>query len=119
MKPTKIIIQDPDPDIRAIVKIALEQEDYVVLTFSDQKKVLDTIGDFLPEVVILDFRFRGQECVETCHKLKLMYPELPVIAFSCNSDIDEVYAKKGFDDYIAKPFDIDHLYDVLKKNLMN
>lgn len=117
MKPTKILVQDPDPDIRAILKIALEQEDFVVLTASDPKAILDMIGNFLPELVVLDYRFTGQGAVETCQKLKSRYPELPVLAFSCNADIDQVYAGKGFDGYIKKPFDIDELYAVLRKHL--
>jgi hypothetical protein len=39
------------------------------------------------------------------------YPHLPAIAMSCNINI-EVY---DLDDYIAKPFDLDMLYDTLRK----
>lgn len=110
-------MQDPDPDIRAILKIALEQENFVVLTASDPDAILDLINSFSPELVMLDFRFTGQQSAEVCHKLKSSYPGLPVVAFSCNSDIDQVYAREGFDDYIRKPFDLDRLYRVLRRHL--
>ena len=34
---------------------------------------------------------------------------------SCNYNINEVYDQQGFDDYIAKPFDLDVLYATLRK----
>ena len=117
MKPTKIIVQDADPDIRAILKIALEQENFVVLTASDPNAIVDLISNFSPELVMLDFRFTGQQSVEVCHLLKSRYPGLPVLALSCNSDIDEIYAREGFDDYIKKPFDLDRLYQILRRHL--
>ena len=117
LKPTRIIVQDPDPDIRAILKIALEQENFDVLTASDPNTIVDLISSFSPDLVMLDFRFTGQRSMEVCQTVKSRYPGLPVVAFSCNADIDQVYAREGFDDYIKKPFDLDLLYGVLRKHL--
>jgi DNA-binding response OmpR family regulator len=84
--------------------------------------LLEADRDFLglidkarPHLVMLDFRFSGEECMEVCQEIKQRYPHLPVLALSCNSNIQSIYTKAGFDDYITKPFDLEQLYGILRK----
>ena len=64
---------------------------------------------------MLDFKLKGEECMRLLGEIKMKYPHLPVIAASCNSNINEVYDQAGLDDYIPKPFDIDVLCHTLIK----
>lgn len=64
---------------------------------------------------MLDFRLDGKMCLTILEKIKAKYPHLPVIAMGCNHNINDEYSIFGFDDYIAKPFDLDHLYLTLRK----
>jgi CheY-like chemotaxis protein len=64
---------------------------------------------------MLDYRLNGDSCIEICQQIKARYPHIPVIAMSCNYNINGVYDQQGFDDYIAKPFDLDVLYATLRK----
>ncbi len=75
------------------------------------------IARLRPHVVVLDYRLEGIDCVRICREIKVRYPHLPVVAMSCNCNINEVYNKHGFDDYIPKPFDLEHLYQVLRKHI--
>ena len=68
---------------------------------------LQLIDKARPHVVMLDFRFNGKGSKLVCREIKKRYPHLPVLALSSNSNIQSVYGKAGFDDYIAKPFDLD------------
>ncbi|WP_316812341.1 response regulator transcription factor [Pedobacter heparinus] len=68
-----------------------------------------------PHVVMLDYRLNGEDAKQICYRIKSRYPHLPVIALSCNYNIDRLYGEGGFDDYIRKPFDLDLLYRVLRK----
>lgn len=84
--------------------------------------VLDCDQDFIalielnrPHVVMLDYRLKGEVSTEICFKIKSVYPHLPVIALSCNYNIDRLYGEYGFDGYIRKPFDLDLLYAILRK----
>ncbi|MBB6107695.1 DNA-binding NtrC family response regulator [Mucilaginibacter lappiensis] len=112
----EIIIQETDQDILEILKYALEQEGYQVYA------LLDSTADFIglieqhrPHVVMLDFRLDGKICLTILERIKDIYPHLPVIAMSCNHNINNEYSAFGFDDYIPKPFDLDHLYLTLRK----
>jgi DNA-binding NtrC family response regulator len=66
---------------------------------------------------MLDYRLDGKVCIEICQQIKASYPHLPVIAMSCNNNINNVYDQYGFDDYIPKPFDLDMLYRTLRKHI--
>jgi len=66
---------------------------------------------------MLDYRLDGESCKLICYQIKSRYPHLPIIALSCNYNIDRLYGKGGFDDYIRKPFDLDLLYQVLRKHI--
>jgi len=78
---------------------------------------LGTIEKTKPHVVMLDYRLTGKSCVDVLRNIRVKYPHLPVIATSCNTNINEVYDKHGFDDYIDKPFDIEVLYDTLRRHI--
>jgi len=113
-----IIIQDTDPGILDILTIALQMENFQVYSVLDfNSNFLDLIDELRPHVVMLDYKLDGKACIDICHKIKAKYAHLPVIALSCNNNINDEYSKYGFDDYIPKPFDLDNLYAILRKHI--
>jgi CheY-like chemotaxis protein len=99
-----------------MLTIALEMDNFEVYP------LVDFDGDFMgliemhrPQLVMLDYTWHGEKCLEACRRIKTKYPHLPVIASSCNSNIHQEYDCLGFDGYIKKPFDLDLLYRVLRK----
>lgn len=113
-----IIIQDTEKDILDILATALELENFKVFTVIDNEtNLLGMIAKLRPHIVMLDYRLEGLDCIRICREIKASHPHLPVVAMSCNSNINEVYDRNGFDDYIEKPFDLDYLYEVLRKHI--
>ena len=116
----KILVQDSDCELLDTIRMALEMEHFQVHTILDfDVDFLSIIDEFRPHVVMLDYKFNGDQAKEICEKIKERYPYLPVIALSCNNNIHEDYNKNGFDDYITKPFDLDLLYRILRKHISN
>ena len=114
----RIIVQDSDQDILDIISIALELEGYTLFTvLGYNTDFIEMIEKFKPHVVMLDYGLAEQECILICRSIKAVYPDLPVIVLSCNSQIAEIYLKIGFDDYIAKPFDLEQLFYTLRKHI--
>lgn len=112
----EIIIQETDEAILDVLKMALNLEGFEVET------VLNYEYDFLaliqktrPHVVMLDYVLDGKISIQIGKRIREKYPNLPIIALSCNSNIHEEYSKHGFDDYIPKPFDLDLLFSILRK----
>lgn len=111
----KVIVQDSDCDLLETLKLILEQGTYEVLTVLHYEDVVSKVATFIPHLILLDFKLNGEGSIGLCHELKKKYPLIPIVALSCNVNIQKEYGKAGFDDYIAKPFDIDHLMTVLQK----
>jgi two-component system, NtrC family, nitrogen regulation response regulator GlnG len=107
VKTLKILIQDGDADIRSILKMALEQNGFTVSAIGSYEDILPIIDTEKPGLVILDFKLDGHACISAYALIRSLYPGLPVIIMSCNSDIDRVCKQHGFYDFIRKPFDID------------
>jgi DNA-binding response OmpR family regulator len=115
-----IIVQETDSDVLDILTYALQQGGFNVYPLLNcDDKFLDIIEQTKPHVVMLDFKLRGEECMRVLREIKTKYPHLPVIAASCNSNINEDYDRAGFDDYIPKPFDLESLYLTLRKHIPN
>ncbi|SDM84153.1 response regulator [Pedobacter antarcticus] len=111
-----IVVQETDEAILDVLTTALELEDFKVISLLNyEHDFLKLINEAKPHVVMLDYAFDGKQCIKICQAIHEKYPHLPVLALSCNNNINEEYSKYGFDDYIKKPFDLDLLYSVLRK----
>jgi DNA-binding response OmpR family regulator len=118
MENPKVLIQETDQSVLDVLSIALEDEGFCVLgKMGFDAGFMDEIDKFRPHVVILDYRLSGAESARVCREIKKKYPQLPVLALSCNSNIHLEYDDKGFDDYIRKPFDLAVLYKILRKHI--
>lgn len=115
----KILIQEADESIRDVLNLSLKADGFHVVIIKDcNKKLLRLVKRVKPNLLVLDFRLNGSDSISMCRMVKNSYPKLPVIAFSCNDNIEKIYAKYGFDGYIAKPFDLDVLSQTLKSILI-
>ena len=114
MPQIKVLAQEADSYIRDILQFILEEEGFTVSMTADCDAMIEKIYSFHPEVVLLDYKISGKKSVETCRQIKKAFPNLPVIALSCNPMIPQVYKLAGFDDYIEKPFELDRFISMMK-----
>lgn len=113
-----IVVQDTDKSVLEVLTLALEMENFNVYPLLDcDADFIEIIEKTRPHVVVLDFRIDGRKCMDILSTIKASYPTLPVIAMSCNSNINSVAFKAGFDGYIEKPFDIELLYRILRRHI--
>ncbi len=114
-----IIVQETDASVLDVLIQALELENFQVYPLQDtEHNFLALIDEIRPHVVILDFKITGVKSLQILRTIKTAYPHLPVIALSCNNNINTVALAHGFDDYIRKPFDFELLYTVLRKHII-
>lgn len=113
-----IIVQETDMAVLEVLTLALEDEGFIVYGLQDSDAdFLELIASKRPHVVMLDFRIDGRKSIEILKTIKNNYPILPVIATSCNNNINTVAFESGFDGYIKKPFDLDLLYGIIRKHI--
>ena len=108
-----IIIIDSDPLLLDVLAIALNREGYKVIVTTEHRSVLKLVKQHQPNMVIIEFRLRRNEAWLLCQQLSKYNNNLILLALSSNSDIKNIYASRGFDGFVPKPFELDELFDTV------
>ncbi|HYA19593.1 MAG TPA: nitrogen regulation protein NR(I) [Burkholderiales bacterium] len=115
MKPVWII--DDDRSIRWVFEKALAREGIAFKTFATAPEAMAALSVAPPQVVVTDVRMPGSSGLELLDSLKERYPQVPVIIMTAYSDLDSAVAafRGGAFEYLAKPFDVDHAVELIRR----
>ncbi|TBO40681.1 response regulator [Pedobacter kyonggii] len=117
MKKKVVLVQD-NKDILDIMDHVLEEEGFDV-TASLTTEPIDKIDQIEPDVVIVDDHIKGKKRGSQVIKELKSAPEtedVSAVLTSTSNNLPQQAEECKADDYIEKPFDIDHLVEVVKKN---
>jgi two-component system phosphate regulon response regulator PhoB len=105
---TTILVVDDEPDIREVIRFALESADYRVIEAGHAEDARRLLATEHPDLVLLDWMLPGRSGLELAQQLKQNSKTraVPIIMVSARGDEqDRVKGlDTGADDYIAKPF---------------
>ena len=110
-----LIIDDVETNIELLT--AVLSEDFDVKSVDSGEKGLALIGEFKPDVLLLDIMMPGINGYEVCQELrkKPEFKNLKIIMMSGHATEKDI--NKGMEygayDYLAKPFDVLELRDSL------
>lgn len=113
----KILAIDDDHDILEIIRLILEDEGYQVITLDNGTAVKDTIAHIQPDLILLDVMLGDIDGREVCKDIKnsTISSQIPVIMISASHNLQNAVKLPGApDSFLAKPFDIYNLIDVVK-----
>ncbi len=117
-----ILVVDDNSGIRAALGILLPRYFERVEFLSSPKTLLTTMRDFRPDAVLLDMNFEkdintGNEGLFWLSEIKKAAPDTEVVLFTAYADIALAVEgmKRGAFDFIVKPYDNDHLVQVLSQ----
>ncbi len=112
----KILVADDNPAILDALKIMLEDDGYEVETTEDGAVVQNMTAP-LPDLLLLDIWLSGMDGGKVCMHLKSnnITKHVPVIMVSATKDIERIAIDSGADDFISKPFQMDHLLEIVAK----
>jgi len=115
----KILVIDDDRDICLLLKRFLTKHNYEVAEVYAGKKALDLMNQFVPDLVLCDFRLDDMDGTTLLVKIKELLPTVPVIIMTGYSDIKVAVEvmKLGAYDYIGKPLFPDEILVTIKKAL--
>lgn len=106
-----ILVAEDDELNYKLLEIALNKSNVNVFRAKNGEEVLKMLpGNF--HLVLMDIQMPVLDGYETTRRLKMLYPDIFVIAQTAfaMSDDREKCLKAGCDDYISKPIDIEELY---------
>jgi len=112
-------ILDDDKSIRWVFEKALEKANLPFKIFSNTNEAINQFNYDKPSVIVSDIRMPGESGLSFLTKVKEKFPEIPIIIMTAYSDLDTAVAsfQKGAFEYIAKPFDINHVINIINKAL--
>ena len=108
-----ILVVDDQPDMLALISIALDEDQYDVRTATNGQQALRMIDEQIPDLVVLDYKMIGMDglAVVKAIRAKPQTQSLPVLMLTANTD--EPTTRAGFEagvtDYVTKPFSIPQL----------
>ena len=116
---SSVWILDDDKSIRWVFEKALAKAGLPFKTFSNTNEAINQFNHYKPSVILSDIRMPGESGLIFLTKVKEKFPHIPIIIMTAYSDLDTAVAsfKKGAFEYIAKPFDIDKVLEVIHKAL--
>ena len=100
---TLLFIED-DRDIRAALRLALEDEGYKVLESPDGQSGLKSFASETVDLVLLDLRLPDMSGFDVCRELRSK-SLVPIIMVTAQTDTHDLVAglEAGADDYVTKP----------------
>lgn len=105
MNKAEILIIDDEPQIRKLLTITLENNDYKVIQAETGKEGLINAANHPPELILLDIGLPDKSGHEILKELRQWYNKAIIILSVQNSENDIVTAlDNGATDYLTKPF---------------
>jgi DNA-binding response OmpR family regulator len=102
---TRILSVEDDERIRTAVKLALEDEGWIVDEAGSGEEAIELFHRATPDVVLIDIMLPGIDGFELCRTLR-RHSDVPIVMVTARNDTHDVVAglEAGADDYLTKPF---------------
>jgi two-component system, OmpR family, KDP operon response regulator KdpE len=113
-----IVVVDDEPQIRKILRITLESNDYKVITAENAEQAIVAAGTSHPNLILLDLGLPDKDGLDVLKELRT-WCSVPIIILSVRNSEDDIVAALdlGADDYITKPFNTAELMARIRANL--
>lgn len=118
--PKRVMIVDDEPDIVAIMELALKNRGYSVSAFTSPGKAIEEIRDSQEyALVISDIRMPGMNGFELARKVREARPDIPLVlmtAFEINKpEFAALFPSTTVSDLVKKPFSGAQLISIVRK----
>lgn len=111
MKKASILVVEDEENLQDALKLNLELEGYEISTASDGAEALKKVDEEYFDLIILDIMLPEIDGFSVCETIRLKNIQVPILMLSArSSSADRVLGlKKGADDYLTKPFNLEEL----------
>jgi two-component system alkaline phosphatase synthesis response regulator PhoP len=117
-----ILLVEDEENLHEALKLNLELEGYEVSSAFDGLSAVKAVQQEYFDLVILDIMLPGMDGLTVLESIRIQHNEVPILILSAkNSSADRVTGlKKGADDYLTKPFNLEELmlrvHKLIQKN---
>ncbi len=113
----RILIVDDESNARAALAEILRDEGYVTETAADGFKGLGKLEEFNPDVILTDLKMPGLDGIAFMEKARTASPGTVFVVMTAFGTISSAVEamKKGAENYLLKPLDLDALGAVIER----
>jgi DNA-binding response OmpR family regulator len=113
---TKVLIVDDDHNMVKLLTTLLTLDGFEVISEARAARVLPTIYDEKPDIVLMDVHLHDADGLEILGRIRAEagIASTPVIIAS-GRDVSEECKRAGANDFILKPYSPDQLTEALRK----
>src|SRR5271154_607536 len=117
-KPSILIVED-EAKLRHLIELQLADEGFQAHSAGDAEAGLKLLNKEKVDLVVTDFKLPGMSGLEFLHAAKRINSHLPVIVMTAYGTVESAVdaMKAGASDYVLKPFSLDELVMVIRKEL--
>ena len=107
----RILLVEDEENIRKLVKLNLEMEDYEVIATDNGRDAIKYTKEQHFDLVLLDVMLPEVSGIQICEQIRLTDSETPIIFLTAKDAApDRIKGLKvGADDYLTKPFNLEEL----------
>lgn len=109
-KPNILLVED-EQNLHEALKLNLEMEGYEVTSAFDGDEAIKKIESAYFDLIIMDIMLPNLDGISITENVRVHNNEVPILMLSAkNAPADKVLGlKKGADDYVTKPFNLEEL----------
>lgn len=115
----KILVIDDDLDLLFLGSSLLRQKGFEVFSLAKTDNLFYSVDLFKPDLILLDVKLGNEDGRIICKQLKenVETNSIKIILYSAFPETSVEYAKYGADDFIIKPYELDHLVTRINRHL--
>jgi two-component system alkaline phosphatase synthesis response regulator PhoP len=107
----RILLVEDEKHLAETIKLNLEIEDFHPIVVYDGATAISTFKEQRFDLVILDIMIPNIDGIAVCENIRLHDSDVPIMFLSAKSSSEDriLGLKKGGDDYLTKPFNLEEL----------
>lgn len=106
-----VLLVEDEENLQDALRLNFEMEGYSVTSAYTGPEALEAIRNEHFDLIILDVMLPEMDGISVCENIRLTNSEIPILMLSArNQSADRILGlKKGADDYLTKPFNLEEL----------
>lgn len=111
-----VLVVDDDEVILESIQLALMDEGYAVVVASNGQEALARAGEQAPCLILLDMKMPIMDgwAFAAAYRERPA-PHAPIVVMTAAHDSRARAAEIGADSFLSKPFDLEHLFDMVRR----
>ena len=117
----KILLVDDNQYVLEAMEMILGVENYTVQSLTRADNILKKVKSIEPNLILLDYLLSGETGKDVAILLKndTKTKDIPIVVISAHPSAEKLVKDAGVDGFLAKPFAVTDLLNMVEKHIKN